>query len=373
MSDSIEDDIRAAMSGHQNSTSEPRDLRPYLKSATDLVCSDIPPKKLLVSTFIPLASLNMVFAPRGIGKSWFAMGLAKAIAKGEPTFLGWKIHESGHVLFVDGEMALVDLKERLLSLFGEQGCANFHLLPSEDLYKDGCPICLDKFQEQEAILNLLENMRATGVNPKLIVLDNLSTLRRGVNENDNSEAQVLLDFLVKLRHLGYCVLLIHHTNKGGEQRGASILEVPQDSIIKLSPPPKTEVVFNTGACFNVELTKIRNRAPLNREVCVKLLENEAGFVDFTVDNIASEIPLDIILLRVLAENKCGLAQRELAKKLGISLGKINSLIKTITEEGLYDRRTKCILSAGNIQLHQYFPEVFPEPDGYQEYTESFPF
>ena len=69
------------------------------------------------------------------------------VADGEPTLLGWKIHESGDVLFVDGEMALVDIKERLLNLFGKEGCTNFHEMPLEDLYRAGCPICLDTCEE----------------------------------------------------------------------------------------------------------------------------------------------------------------------------------------------------------------------------------
>ena len=38
-------------------------------------------------------------------------------------------------------------------------------------------------------------MKSKDMNPKFFILDNLSTLRRGVNENDNSEANMLLDFL----------------------------------------------------------------------------------------------------------------------------------------------------------------------------------
>ena len=134
-------------------------------------------------------------------------------------------------------------------------------MPSENLFRDGCPICLDVPQEHQAIFDLLDSMSAKGIRPKLIVLDNLSTLRRGVNENDNSETQALLDFLVKLRHMGYAVLLVHHTNKAGEQRGASILEVPMDYIIKLNHPSKAELAFKKGASFTVEFTKVRNPRP----------------------------------------------------------------------------------------------------------------
>ena len=100
------------------------------------------------------------------------------------------------MLVVDGEMALVDTKECLLNLLGKEGCTNFHVMPSEDLYRAGCPICLDTSEEQEAILRLLEHMKSKDMNPKFIVLDNSSTLRRAANENYNSEANMLLDFLV---------------------------------------------------------------------------------------------------------------------------------------------------------------------------------
>ena len=137
-------------------------------------------------------------------------------------------------------MSLVGLKERTQLLFGVHGSEKFHLMPSEQLYQNGCPICLDMPQEHEAILRLLEHMEKVNKKPKLIVLDNLSTLRRGVNENDNSETKHLLIFLIKLRHLGYAVLVVHHTNKASKQRGASIIEVPMDYIMKLSHPAKAK-------------------------------------------------------------------------------------------------------------------------------------
>ena len=86
----IEDTIRATMSGAHYAPPPPRDLKPFLISANEILRADIPQKKFLVSSFIPSASFGMVFAPRGIGKSWFAFGLGKAIATGTDTFLGWQ-------------------------------------------------------------------------------------------------------------------------------------------------------------------------------------------------------------------------------------------------------------------------------------------
>ena len=372
MDEDIEKAIRAVMPNPQPA-SEPRQLAPYLLSANDLLNADISPTKFLLSTFVPTAGLGMLYAPRGLGKSWFAMSFAAAIAKGDPTFLGWQVHEQGDVLFVDGEMSLSDLKDRLLSLIGKEGCPAFHVMPSENLYKDGCPICLDVPQEHQAIIQLLTFMRERGTDPKLIVLDNLSTLRRGINENDNSEAQMLMDFLVKLRHMGYCILIVHHTNKKGEQRGASIVEVPLDYIIKLEPPKKADNAFQQNATFTVELPKVRHKRPLNDEFKCELMENHSGMLELTRTDPCSEVPESVLLLRFIKESKPAPTQRDCKEKFGWALGKVNRLMKQLAEDGTYDAKYKAITQYGEFRLHEYFPEQYAEPQGYKEYNESFPF
>lgn len=374
MADNIEKDIKLSMLGAQNALQPIRHLEPYLMSATDLINADIPPKEFLVSTFMPKASFGMVFAPRGIGKSWFAMGLARAIAMGHDTFMGWKIHQQGDVLFIDGEMSIVDLRERAQNLLGDKGSGSLHIMPSENLFRDGCPICLDIPQEHQAIFELLKNMSAKGIRPKLIVMDNLSTLRRGVNENDNSETYALLDFLVKLRHMGYAVLLVHHTNKAGEQRGASILEVPMDYIIKLNYTSKAESAFKKGASFAVEFTKVRNRAPQNRDFICDLVETEAGELEFVIDTEATEVSNELILLRMIAQCDTKASVRYFAHKLGWSVGKISKNLKALREvEGALMKEGYVLTKRGQILLYETYPSVFPEPKEYREYRDNLPF
>ncbi len=369
----IEDTIRATMSGAHYASPPPRDLKPFLISANEILRADIPQKKFLVSSFIPSASFGMVFAPRGIGKSWFAFGLGKAIATGTDTFLGWQIHEQGDVLFVDGEMSMVDLKERTKLLFGSEGSSRFHLLPSEELYKNGCPICLDMPNEHRAILNLLNFMRATEKNPKLIILDNLSTLRRGVNENDNSETEKLLSFLVQLRHMGYAVLLVHHTNKAGEQRGASIIEVPMDYIIKLSAPDKTDAFFRQGASFVVEFSKVRNKPPRNRDFLCELLETPNGNLDFAINTSVTEVPDETALLRAIAECDVKPNVRLLSTRLGFSNGKISKLMGILRKEQTLIAGTYMLTETGKCKLHEWFPQSYSKPDSYKDYQEDIPF
>lgn len=373
MDEDIDKVIKNLMGGAQGAPQPPRSLVPYLMSANQLLKADIPEKKFLVSSFIPVSSLGMVFAPRGIGKSWFAFGLAKAIVTKAETFLGWQIHETGDVLFVDGEMSLVDLKERTQLLFGAQGSNKFHIMPSEQLYQNGCPICLDMPPEHEAILQLLEHMEGVGKRPRLIILDNLSTLRRGVNENDNSETEQLLSFLIKLRHMGYAVLIVHHTNKAGQQRGASIMEVPMDYIVRLAPPDRGEALFTSGACFNVQFDKVRNKEPKNRDFTCELIEREDGTVNFVVSNALSEVPHEMVLLRAIVECETKATVRLFASRLGLSNGKIDKLLKILREQRAIGKNNYILTERGACMLHEWFKQNYPEPKTYKAYQQEIPF
>ena len=50
--------------------------------------------------------------------------------------------------------------------------------------------------------------------------------------------------------MGYAVIIVHHS---GKSRGASIIEVPMDFVLKLSEP--SDKVLSKGACFDFEITK----------------------------------------------------------------------------------------------------------------------
>ena len=66
-----------------------RPLIDYVISHGDLLKKDIPPVEYLLGSWFPLQSLGMVYAKPGVGKSWFCMALAVALANGSKRFLGW--------------------------------------------------------------------------------------------------------------------------------------------------------------------------------------------------------------------------------------------------------------------------------------------
>ena len=88
-------------------------------------------------------SYGMVYAARGVGKSWFCMARAVAIAEGRQRFLPWDLNGQHTVLYIDGEMTTADLKERFSELC-RAPLHNLFIMPSEKLYRDGSPICQDE-------------------------------------------------------------------------------------------------------------------------------------------------------------------------------------------------------------------------------------
>lgn len=341
----------------------PRDLAPFVLNAAELMRKDIPPKEMLISTFMPAASFGMLVAPRGIGKSWFSLGLAVAVSTGQGMFLGWQVHRQTNVLFIDGEMQTVDLRDRLQALTDGQKLDHLDILPSEELYQTGRPVCLDDKTEQAQIEAMLDALAHAGRKPGLIILDNLSTLRRGVDENSNTEAQNLVDFLVSLRHRGYAVLVVHHTNKAGNQRGASIVEVPMDYVIELKKP-EANVGFHKGACFELSFSKVRGRMPESANFVAVLEENQNGNLVFSIDHAAFEVSDEVMVLRRYAEAPNAIPQRVVAKKLGWSLGKTNRIVTGLIKKGGLEKNTRGIrlTDQGQFELHEIFPDRFSLPE-----------
>jgi putative DNA primase/helicase len=75
----------------------------------------VPPREMLLDPILPERSLGMLYAPRGVGKTLLGLSVGLAVASGTP-LLRWSAPRKRRVLYVDGEMPLVSLQERLRTL-----------------------------------------------------------------------------------------------------------------------------------------------------------------------------------------------------------------------------------------------------------------
>lgn len=334
-------------------------LIPFVLSAAELVTLDVPPREFIVEPFITTQSLNMLNAARGVGKTWIALTLALAVARGED-FLGYHVAEERNVLYVDGEMPLPDIQERIIAL-DPRPPSNLMILPSELLYRNDLPINLQSDDDRDRIDQLLEFLSQDKKKPSLVILDNLSSMSGGIDENDNSALDQFLQWLVGLRHEGAAILLIHHAGKSGSQRGASRREDFLDTSIELKLPPQDkdddeeDFIAHQGAHLILSFPKTRGKRPEPEELELKL-QQEGERLIWTVGEVRT-IDRSIRMLKTIWETSPD-TQKDLAEAQGLSGGRISQVCKKLRKNGFIEASPSLKLTTeGRDELLAHFPEL----------------
>ena len=217
-------------------------------NAFDFMALDFPPRDTILFPWLPRQGLTMVYAPRGIGKTHFSLGVAYATTSGGE-FLGWNADRPHGVLFLDGEMPATSLQERIAHIAAsneKEPVAPFKII-TPDLQPRGM-IDLSRLDDQEDLQPHLEGI-------DLIIVDNLSTLCRSGKESEGEGWLPVQQWALLQRAAGRSVLFIHHAGKNGEQRGTSRREDVLDTVIALKRPG--DYTPDMGACFEVHFEKAR--------------------------------------------------------------------------------------------------------------------
>src|SRR5215475_8449565 len=97
--------LRAAQNDHHDSHKDREQAEASLESirvltVNELLATKIPARRFLLDDIIRERDLVMVFSWRGIGKTYFALNTAYAIASGGE-YLRWKADSPRKVLYVD--------------------------------------------------------------------------------------------------------------------------------------------------------------------------------------------------------------------------------------------------------------------------------
>jgi hypothetical protein len=227
--------------------------------ATTFVEIPITPREDIIETMMFTQSLNSLIGPRGLGKTRVLTTLGNAVTKGHP-FLSWNVARPRRVLLIDGELPAADLKPMILDHCDGAPSPLLDVVSSEFFTKhEGRPLNLNEREHQVKLIGLLEALEVQNRRPELLTIDNRSALTFGMDENDNSAQDVLLQFLIDLRHRGYAVLFVEHTGWTGEHaRGASRREDFLDLCIALKPLTAGPV----PTCrFKLEFSKVRRKPP----------------------------------------------------------------------------------------------------------------
>lgn len=263
---------------------------------------------------MPGQGLALLYAPRGLGKTYLALTIACGVSLGSP-ILRWETGKPRKVLFVDGEMPGWMLRERLAGIlngFGKIPTDTLHIV-TPDCQPDFIPN-LATIEEQAALEPML-----TGV--ELLILDNLATLCRVGKKNESESWLPIQTWLLTLRRRGIAVILVHHANKSGGQRGTSSREDVMDSVIALRPIK--DRAPEDGARFEVHLEKARGNTGSAIEPFEAALISTDGSLLWTTKSLdAAELD------KVSQLHAEGLSSRAIEKITGISKSKAQRLIET---------------------------------------------
>ena len=301
-----------------------------LLSGEAILTTKATPREQVLGELMLTSSVALLYAARGVGKTWCGLGIAHAIATGG-TWGNWKAPNRRRVLYVDGEMAYDLMQERIKALFGGDPPGEFMLLSSNRLYDSSKErINIVEPRWQETIKRLAAEHRAD-----VVILDNLSALSPGVDENDNTAQTTVKELLEELRFEGRCVVLIHHAGKSGDQRGASRREDSVDVTIKLVRPPESK---EPGFHAVLSLTKARHMRDASAKLDMTLVEKD-GRTEFACQKVGHR-KQDAVLDRLVQAFPRGIALADLAKALDEKDGGSNirkRCLMPMQDEGLVEQ------------------------------------
>jgi AAA domain-containing protein len=222
-------------------------LKESVITAAELRDLRLRPRKNLLGEWFCEGDCGFIFASRGVGKTWFATAIARALSTGEK--LGdWEAHELVKILYVDGEMPADLMRSRCEGL--DAISENFLFLNHEILFaRTGKVMNIANREIQEAI-----TQRVVSSGASVVFLDNLSTLASGMRENEADSWELVNPWLLDLRRRKIAVVIVHHAGRSGEMRGTSRREDNVFWIIALDDAKKNED-DRRGARFTSRFTK----------------------------------------------------------------------------------------------------------------------
>ena len=284
-------------------------------SIEELLSREIKQREMLLEPILPEQGLALLYALRGIGKTYLALGVAAAVAGGG-SFLHWKAPRPRRVLFVDGELPGKTLQERAAMIV-----AGMEVEPAPGALRIITPDMQNRpmpdlaTPEGQAILE----PHLDGID--LVILDNLSALCRSGRENEGESWLPVQGWALNLRRRGMSVLFIHHAGKGGAQRGTSRREDLLDTVITLKHP--ADYGPNEGLRCEVHFEKTRAMfGDAAKPFEVKLETGSGGAAIWTMS------ALEDVRAEAAAEMFAGgMTVRDVAKELNIGVGTAGRLRK----------------------------------------------
>lgn len=305
-------------------------------------------REYLLKPFFKERQPIMIYSRTGLGKSFFTLSIALAIAGGGG-FAGYVAPKPRKVAYFDGEMSLEDLQSRIKSLIALMKLDrkivndNFNLIPRthQDI-KKSLP---DLNSEEEAEL-IIDYVRKYNID--VAVFDNYSTLVNSVeDENSASGFNNTMNLLQELSKCGTASILVHHSGKNNSKsnyRGSSKMAVLMESIIKLDDNPNAKF---DEVSFKVLFEKFRQKQ--TQETLDRVLTlREEWIAEEDTDSLEAKVVGMLESLNYAVD-------KEIYVQLGISQSSFSKLKKKILAKGLIhlSEWSNCLSKARDLKTNTF--------------------
>lgn len=288
----------------------------------DLMTADLPAREMLLAPWLESQSLAMIYAWRGVGKTHIALGIAYTLATGG-TFLNWTASQPARVLYLDGEMPGVVLRERFAHLVASSGqipAPGYLRVVTPDLQIDGVIPNLALPSGQSALDAVIDDAQ-------VIVVDNLSCWVRGGKENEADSWNPVSEWALHMRANRRSVIFIHHAGKGGQQRGTSKREDLLDVVMLLKRP--ADYAADQGARFEIHFEKARSLHGQDVLPTEARLETDADgrqrWSTRSVEAVGESKMLELADM--------GMSQAEIARELDVHRSTVSRAFRKAEQEG----------------------------------------
>jgi hypothetical protein len=287
---------------------------------TEIVKLNLPKRAPVLGAWFLEGDLGFIYGSRGLGKTWLAMLMARAISDGK-SIGPWPAPEARKVLYVDGEMAVDASLERAQQMAqGREG--NFYILHHEPLFHlTGKVLNLTSLEAQAALTGACLSHGVT-----VLFLDNISCLLTLKENESDAWGERVLPWLLELRRHRIAVVFVHHAGRNGLMRGTSKREDAAFWSIKLSEAKGEH--NREGASFVATFDKNRNST--NEETPSLLWHFEPKPDGSVVPNWTTLTSMQIFIGLVEdGLDSCG----EIAQEMLVSKGTVSKLAKRAEREG----------------------------------------
>ncbi|WP_051321149.1 AAA family ATPase [Rhizobium mesoamericanum] len=263
---------------HEN-VSEPKRL-----SARELMKMHFPPKREIIKGIIPAGCIILVGAPK-VGKSWFVLQAATAVASGSD-FLGAPT-EQGDVLYLALEDGFARLQSRLM--MQAQGCI--------DDIPDGFDLQTEIPLADKGGLGAIEEWLQQHPKASMVIVDVLKMFRATRSAKTNPYDQDYADIrpLTELANrYKVAIVIVHHTNKGSANAidpfdrvsGTGGISGAADGTLILAPDEAGTIgLYGRGRDF-MEFDKAIQLQP---ETCTWTVDADAPVRDMNMGDTANMI------------------------------------------------------------------------------------